>query len=87
MPKVRYLAIGCISKDVIPEGECKEHYHGLEDIPDEHRVFSMPKVPIREQMAAYQEMANRASLSMERPAPKVDRRSGSPLDTVSRGRR
>lgn len=51
----------------------KEHYHGLEDIPDEHRVFSMPKVPIREQMAAYQEMANRASQTTERPAPKADR--------------
>ena len=51
----------------------KEHYHGIEDIPDEHRVFSMPKVPIREQMAAYQEMANRASLTTERSAPKVDR--------------
>ncbi len=50
-----------------------EHYHGIEDIPDEHRVFSMPKVPIREQMAAYQEMANRASLTTERSAPKVDR--------------
>ena len=51
----------------------KEHYHGLEDIPDEHRVFSMPKVPIREQMAAYQEIANRTSQTTERPAPKVDR--------------
>ena len=51
----------------------KEHYHGLEDIPDEHRVFSMPKVPIREQMAAYQEMANRASQTTEQSAPKVDR--------------
>ena len=51
----------------------KEHYHGIEDIPDEHRVFSMPKVPIREQMAAYQEMANRASQTTEQSAPKVDR--------------
>ena len=51
----------------------KEHYHGLEGIPDEHRVFSMPKVPIREQMAAYQEMANRASQTTERPAPKACR--------------
>ena len=50
-----------------------EHYHGIEDIPDEHRVFSMPKVPIREQMAAYQEMANRASQTTEQSAPKVDR--------------
>ena len=51
----------------------KEHYHGLEDIPDEHRVFSMPKVPIREQMAAYQEMAKQAHPSAERPAPKACR--------------
>ncbi|WP_243413999.1 antirestriction protein ArdA [Oscillibacter sp. CU971] len=58
---------------VVGGGSFVEHYHGLEDIPDEHRVFSMPKVPIREQMAAYQEMANRASQTTERPAPKVDR--------------
>ncbi len=51
----------------------KEHYHGLEDIPDEHRVFSMPKVPIREQMAAYQEMAKQAPPPAERPVPKADR--------------
>ena len=58
---------------VVGGGSFVEHYHGIEDIPDEHRVFSMPKVPIREQMAAYQEMANRASLTTKRPAPKVDR--------------
>ena len=58
---------------VVGGGSFVEHYHGIEDIPDEHRVFSMPKVPIREQMAAYQEMANRASPTTERPAPKVDR--------------
>ena len=58
---------------VVGGGSFVEHYHGIEDIPDEHRVFSMPKVPIREQMAAYQEMANRASLTTERSAPKVDR--------------
>ena len=51
----------------------KEHYHGIEDIPDEHRAFSMPKVPIREQMAAYQEMAKQAHPSAERPAPKACR--------------
>ena len=51
----------------------KEHYHGIEDIPDEHRVFSMPKVPIREQMAAYQEMAKQAPPPAERPVPKADR--------------
>ena len=58
---------------VVGGGSFVEHYHGIEDIPDEHRVFSMPKVPIREQMAAYQEMANRAAPPAERPAPKVDR--------------
>ena len=58
---------------VVGGGSFVEHYHGIEDIPDEHRVFSMPKVPIREQMAAYQEMANRASQTTERPAPKVNR--------------
>ena len=58
---------------VVGGGSFVEHYHGIEDIPEEHRVFSMPKVPIREQMAAYQEMANRASQTTERPAPKVDR--------------
>ena len=55
------------------QGSFVEHYHGREDIPDEQRVFSMPKLPIREQMAAYQEIANRAAPSAERPAPKADR--------------
>lgn len=54
-------------------GSFVEHYHGREDIPDEQRVFSMPKLPIREQMAAYQEMADRSALSAERPAPRADR--------------
>ena len=58
---------------VVGGGSFVEHYHGIEDIPDEHRVFSMPKVPIREQMAAYQEMANQAPPPAERPAPKADR--------------
>ena len=34
-------------------GKFIEHYHGIEDIPAEHRVFSYPKLSIREQMAAY----------------------------------
>lgn len=58
---------------VVGGGSFVEHYHGIEDIPDEHRVFSMPKVPIREQMAAYQEMAKQAPPLAERPAPKADR--------------
>ena len=58
---------------VVGGGSFVEHYHGIEDIPDEHRVFSMPKVPIREQMAAYQEMAKQAHPPAERPVPKADR--------------
>ena len=58
---------------VVGGGSLVEHYHGIEDIPDEHRVFSMPKVPIREQMAAYQEMAKQAHPPAERPVPKADR--------------
>ena len=39
-----------------------EHYHGIEDIPAEHRVFSYPKLSIREQMAAYKEIIDGSSL-------------------------
>ena len=48
---------------VVGGGSFVEHYHGIEDIPEEHRVFSMPKVPIREQMAAYQEVIDRSALN------------------------
>ena len=58
---------------VVGDNSFTEHYHGIEDIPDEQRVFSMPNLPIREQMAAYQEMAGRAAPPAERPAPRVDR--------------
>lgn len=34
-------------------GDFKEVYHGIEDIPAEHRIFAYPKLNIREQMAAY----------------------------------
>ena len=33
-----------------------ELYHGIEDIPPEHRVFAYPQLSIREQMAAYKEI-------------------------------
>jgi len=39
-----------------------EHYSGREDIPDEHRIFSYPKLNIREQMAAYKEVIDRSAL-------------------------
>lgn len=43
-------------------GDFKEYYHGPEDIPDEHNVFSFPQLSIREQMAAYKEIIDGSSL-------------------------
>lgn len=53
-------------------GSFIEHYHGREDIPDEHKVFSMPKLNIREQMAAYKEVIDRSSLEGERLHPRKE---------------
>ena len=33
-----------------------EVYHGIQDIPAEHKVFALPRLKIREQMAAYKEI-------------------------------
>ena len=55
------------------QGSFVEHYHGIEDIPAGQRVFSMPKLPIREQMAAYQEIIDRSSLEAERKHPETGR--------------
>lgn len=41
-------------------------------IPDEHKVFSMPKLNIREQMAAYKEVIDRSSLEGERLHPRKE---------------
>ena len=46
-----------------------EYYHGLEDIPDEHKVFAYPQLSIREQMAAYKEVIDRFPQAAERPRP------------------
>ena len=40
----------------------REVYHGIEDIPPEHKVFSYPRLSIREQMAAYKEVIDSSSL-------------------------
>ena len=48
-------------------------YHGLQDIPKEHKVFSFPKLSIREQMAAYQEIIDGSSLEGYRQMQKKDR--------------
>ena len=43
-----------------------EVYHGIQDIPVEHKVFALPQLNIREQMAAYQEIIDRSSLEGDR---------------------
>ena len=57
-------------------GSFVEQYHGMEDIPPEHRIFAYPKLNIREQMAAYQEVIDRSALNDEKlrlPASREDR--------------
>ena len=57
-------------------GNFVERYHGMEDIPPEHRIFAYPKLNIREQMAAYQEVIDRSALNEEKqrlPASREDR--------------
>lgn len=60
--------------DMAGDSVCRkaEDYHGREDIPDEHKVFSMPKLNIREQMAAYKEVIDRSSLEGERLHPRKE---------------
>ena len=53
-------------------GNFKEVYHGIEDIPAEHRIFAYPKLNIREQMAAYKEVIDRSSLEGERLHPRKE---------------
>ena len=43
-------------------GMFTEVYHGVQDIPEEHKVFALPRLTIREQMAAYQEIIDGSSL-------------------------
>lgn len=42
-------------------GDFKEYYHGPQDIPAEHKVFSYPQLSIREQMTAYKEVIDGSS--------------------------
>lgn len=49
-----------------------EHYHGIQDIPPEHRVFAYPKLTIREQMAVYKEVSDKAATGPAKPAPEQD---------------
>lgn len=43
-------------------GAFTEVYHGVQDIPDKHKVFALPQLTIQEQMAAYQEIIDGSSL-------------------------
>ena len=57
-------------------GSFVEQYHGMEDIPPEHRIFAYPKLNIREQMAAYQAVIDRSALNEEKlrlPASREER--------------
>lgn len=45
---------------IVYGGGFTEIYSGRENIPDEHRIFAYPKLNIREQLIAYQEVADRA---------------------------
>ena len=52
-------------------GKFIEHYHGIEDIPAEHKVFAFPQLSVREQMAAYKEIIDGSSLEGYR---KIDKK-------------
>lgn len=54
-------------------GDFKEYYHGPQDIPPEHKVFSFPKLSIREQMDAYKEIIDSSSLEGHRQISKKER--------------
>lgn len=49
-----------------------EHYSDRKDIPDEYRVFSMPELTIRERMAAYKEVSDKAAMH-SKPVPEAGR--------------
>ena len=53
-------------------GQFIEHYHGIEDIPDEHKVFAFPQLTVREQMAAYKEIIDGSSLEGYRKIAKKE---------------
>ena len=50
-------------------GNFAEVYHGVQDIPAEHKVFALPRLNIRELMEAYQDVIDRSSLEGDRRPP------------------
>ena len=53
--------------------EFEERYHGLEDIPQEYRVFEYPKLNIRERLAACKEVSDKAAAQRGKPVPEPGR--------------
>ena len=73
--KVREDDKGCFVNDgyLMRSGLAfRERYRGPEDIPDEYRVFSMPELTIRERMAAYKEVSDKAA-QYSKPVPEAGR--------------
>ena len=67
-------------------GQFIEHYHGIEDIPDEHKVFAFPQLTVREQMAAYKEIIDGSSWRLSEDCHKGTRGTITALlDVLSRG--
>ncbi len=58
---------------IVQTENLKEIYHGIEDIPKEHKVFSYPQLNIREQMAAYKEVIDRFPPAADRARPEPGR--------------
>ena len=58
---------------IVQTGDVKEIYHGIEDIPKEHKVFALPQLSIREQMAAYKEVIDRFPSAADRARPEPGR--------------
>ena len=53
-------------------GKFIEYYHGIEDIPAEHKVFAFPQLSVREQMAASKEIIDGSSLEGNRKIAKKE---------------
>ena len=73
--KVREDDKGCFVNDgyLMRSGLAfREHYHGPEDIPKEYRVFAVPKLSIRERLAACQEMSDKTA-QHSKPVPEAGR--------------
>ena len=58
---------------VVQTSDIEEIYHGTEDIPKEHKVFALPQLSIREQMAAYKEVIDLFPPASDRARPEPGR--------------